>query len=76
MSINWSFMYEEAYRLYLQRLGYSLMMDYWGDEAETDSESEEEEEEDCPDDMLIATPEGSDWGDDLDELPGLEDFLP
>lgn len=39
-------------------------------------EEEEEEEEEIEEGLLIATPDNlSDWGDDLDDLPSLDDFL-
>lgn len=75
MSISWYFECErwyEEYRAFLERLGLRFAEQYYD---ETDTESETSDDEDyIPDGMLIATPEGSDWGDDLNELPSLDDL--
>lgn len=84
MAINFFALFDAAYRAYLERLGYALMEEYWGDnqeENETDEEETDEESSDdddfIPDGMLMATPDNSDseWGDELDELPSMDDFL-
>lgn len=80
MAITFFTWFDAAYRAYLERLGYALMEEYWGDNQEEEDETDEESSDDddsIPDGMLIATPESSDseWGDELDELPSMDDFL-
>lgn len=78
MSVNLFLEYERWYMnywAYLQRLAiyFSGGLEL-NEETDTEDETDSDDEESIPDGMLIATPEGSDWGDDLDDLPGMEEI--
>jgi hypothetical protein len=71
---SWDRFYEE-YRQYLEAVGIRLSVSLEG--SETDVETDDESIEQVDDSgWVIATPEGSEWGDDeIDNLPSLDEFL-
>ena len=73
----WDRFYEE-YRQFLETVG--IVIEDVDIGSETDSETDDDSLLlDRVDDAgwIIATPEGSDWGDDeIDNLPSLDDFFP
>lgn len=49
--------------------------EYFTEDEEYDSDLECDEDIDYDDMMIIATPDTSEWGDDVDELPSMDDLL-
>lgn len=78
MSVNLCLEYERWYAdycAYLDRIASYLSERFeFNDETDTEDETDSDDDESIPDGMIIATPEGSDWGDDLDDLPCMEEI--
>lgn len=84
---SWDRFYQE-YQEYLESLNLGQLQEEEDltdeeDDSTVDLEMEQVDDEewfdeivDIPQGMLIATPEGSEWGDpDIDNLPSLDDFF-